>query len=79
MATIKADISPQARRLIRKLRSTGLFGLTDADIAGRLIDEGLIRILEKEVFLTRGDLKAAKKSRGKRRSSHSAVKLPRAP
>lgn len=67
MATIKADISPQARRLIRQLRSTGLFGLTDAEVAGRLIDQGLINILEKQVFLSREDLKPAKKSRTKRR------------
>lgn len=67
MATIKADISPQARRLIRKLQSLGLFGLTDAEVAGRLIDEGLIRVLEKQVFLTLEDLNPTKKARGKRR------------
>lgn len=67
MATIKADISPQARRLIRKLQSLGLFGLTDAQVAGRLIDEGLIRILEKQVFLRPEDLNPTKKVRAKRR------------
>lgn len=67
MPTIEAAISPQARRLIRKLQSLGLFGLTDSEVAGRLIDQGLIRILEKQVFLKPDDLKPSKKTRNKRR------------
>lgn len=65
---IRAEVSPQTRRLIKKLHGYGLFGLTETEVAGRLIDRQLISMFESGLFVKLEDLSKKAKKHGTKKT-----------